>query len=71
MNRKPSEGDVEQAKAFVQGKVFTRREIKLVRRMMKLSGLVPGLPKLSPEAKKEVLRILDEKEEERKQHGVE
>jgi len=57
--------DVDSARAFVENRILTRKEIKLVRRMMKLSGFIPGLPKLSKDAKKEVLRILDEKELER------
>jgi hypothetical protein len=57
--------DVESAKSFVENRKMTRKEIKLVRRMMSVSGFIPGLPKLSKEAKIEVIKILDAKDAER------
>lgn len=63
--------DVESARKYVEGHNFTKKEIKLVRRMMRLGGLVPGLPHLSKAAREEVLKILDAKEKEIKEHGLE
>lgn len=63
--------EVDSAQKYVEGHVFTRKEIKLVRRMMRLGGLVPGLPHLSKAAREEVLKILDAKEKEIKEHGLE
>ena len=60
-----NQSDADSAKSFVENRNMTRKEIKLVRRMMSVSGLVPGLPKLSKEAREEVIKILDAKDAER------
>ena len=53
---------VQEAEYFVNNRTMTRKEIKLVRKMLKVGRFIPGIPKLSPAARVEVDKILAEKE---------
>lgn len=58
-------GDSDAARKFVEERRMTRKEIKLVRRMMKIGNLIPGFRgKITPAVKEEIEKILVKKEQE-------